>query len=215
MLGVNNPYNNACAEEKYKLASDATQLSMYKWLHKKFNHSPLLYGQSFCKISEDEYEIFGQTYLPSQIIVINADGQMTLDGNKEYYWKPEYQFAPSENIYIAQKFGNFARLDRESQIKLDQVLVVPTRYRGGDFAKRVGDIFPEEYDFTRPDEWCRALAVPFNAGQAINVGIFSKARGGIAGFVAGASRYIVSDSAEILDFRDTLHNAIYQSSQSR
>ncbi|MDR2685315.1 MAG: hypothetical protein LBB23_00895 [Rickettsiales bacterium] len=197
--------NIDCKVRDIDSLSDLTQFSIYKALNPRFHNSPLLCGKPFEKVSgvsDELYKIFELFYSPSRILVIDDKGQHTLDGNTKYYWKPEYPFDADDTKYIQDKFSKFVDLGEEHHINVGQVLLVPVRLRNNEFAKIVGDVVPDDYDFHYPDANCRALCVPFEGRETpLNFGILSDRQESIQQFAWCASHNLLIAAGERDDFR--------------
>jgi hypothetical protein len=156
---------------------EETQLIMYKFLNAKFKNSPKIYGKSFEKISDNEYKIFGLTFAPSQILVLNDCGQATLDGNNVYYWKPEYEFFQSDIRVIKERFGRFTEAGEKYGLRINQVVVVPVA-EGIDsrYARCLGEVSADPYNFDKPESYANALVVPFTNGRVLDFGLCRGAR---------------------------------------
>ncbi|MDR2685316.1 MAG: hypothetical protein LBB23_00900 [Rickettsiales bacterium] len=144
-------------------------------------------SESFEQISNNKWGVFGMPYESSQIIRLREDGEETFDGNTKYYWKPEYQFDPQTNFWIQEKFYVFNLLGREYGMDINQVIIVPIKYKENESAKCVGEITPEAYDFNLTTEWARGLVVPFNGEIPLDFGICTSNTRPLDGFVCQAS----------------------------
>ncbi|MDR2685310.1 MAG: hypothetical protein LBB23_00870 [Rickettsiales bacterium] len=209
--------NIDCKLQDIDTQSEEIQLKMYEWLQAQFKNSPKLYGKSFEKISDSEYRMFKHSYSPSQILVINANGQKTMDGNDKFYWQPEYKLDEKDNDFIGNNFSKFVELGAKYQINIDQFLIIPAKFHDGDYAKCVGKAVPEEYNFNKPTRWCRALGVPVqDNGQALNFGIFVGNRlDGIRNFAWSAGRIAVSCGGCCSDFNDSFRAALDRLNKSK
>ncbi|MDR2685379.1 MAG: hypothetical protein LBB23_01235 [Rickettsiales bacterium] len=167
-------------------------------------------NKAFDKISEDSCKIFGLPYNYNQILVVNDSGQQTLDGNYEYYYDPKYKFDKNDTGIIQDKFGGFKSVGREYGLHLNQVLIVPVKYRADDYAKCVGEAIPGAYNFSTPYEFCRALVIPCeNSDFVLNCGVFSGFNAQMADhFAYTAGRAAVLNASEDKDFQDALRRAL-------
>ncbi|MDR2685299.1 MAG: hypothetical protein LBB23_00815 [Rickettsiales bacterium] len=198
-----------------KLPQDV-QFRIYKALNTKFHNSPMLCGESFQKISDEEIRIFGIHYTPSQILVIGPDGQKTLDGNKSYYYLPKYKFSKDDNKYIQNKFGRFVELGKEYNINIGQVAIVPVKYKEDEFAKCVGQAIPEAYDFSNADEPCCVLCVPFEGrDQALISGVFSDCRLSVGDFAWCAGIILMNYAGVNTAFQGAVRLALEQVQKTR
>ncbi|MDR2685717.1 MAG: hypothetical protein LBB23_03015 [Rickettsiales bacterium] len=175
------------------------QLRIYKSLHTRFKNFLLLGGESFEKISDNEYRIFNHSFLPSQILMVSAVGQQTLDGNTKYYWKPTYKFGKNDNQQIQQNFRHWTDIGEDYGITISQVAIVPMKYPDG-----------EEYDFTKPNAKCLGFCVPFGKNKALNCGVFSYEQRSIRGFVENAGVNTGNNIRDDMDFRGVLRAVLEQ-----
>ncbi|MDR2685304.1 MAG: hypothetical protein LBB23_00840 [Rickettsiales bacterium] len=197
---------------------DEVQFRIYKSLNLKYRNSPIFGGQSFQKISDDEYKIFGLTYAPSQILIISADGQETLDGNNSYYWKPNCKFDTIDygtcyktvNDYIKDRFCAWVDLGKACRVNIGQVAIVPVKFYNNHFANIVGHVVPEYYDFNKGeiDLKCSALCIPFEGrDKPLNSGIFADYWHSVPEFAKCAARDAIYSADNLSNFQNAVRMA--------
>lgn len=129
---------------------------------------------SFEKLSDGKYRIFGIEYSANQILEISANGHQTLDGNKDYYFKPEFSIGKNYEYYTKEKFKYLAELGKEYCVNIDSAILVPTKNKSGLYAKSAPRTMPRAYDFSKPSKYCRVLCIPFEKNKgAMPFGIFA------------------------------------------
>ncbi|MDR2685352.1 MAG: hypothetical protein LBB23_01100 [Rickettsiales bacterium] len=175
-----------------------------------------LNAPSFVKVSDNEIKIYGNSYLPSQIISISSKGHSTLDGNEEYYYKPEYPFCITDYDYVQDKFGRIVDFGKEYKINITQALIIPTAWNGENAdGKRAGEAVPQQYNFNCPDEHCNVLVIPCEDDIPLNCGAFADNKRNIGQFVWHVGRSVVDEIGGSPYFRSAFRNAIESASKNK
>lgn len=172
---------------------------------------------SFERLTEGKYRIFGIEYPANQILKISANGQQTLDGNKDFYFKPEFKFEPNDQAHIQDKFKYLANLGKERGINVDGAILVPTKHQSHNIYHEIAPrTMPQAYGFSKPSTACDVLCIPFEKGKgALPFGVFALHRDSLSRFASFAASDALSCAENAVLFQDVLHAAFACVAQER
>lgn len=172
--------------------------------------------QSFEQISANEYRIFGLDYLANQILELSASGQRTLCGNTGYYFSKNFKFAPNDQKYIKNNFNRFVNPGKKFGIKIDKVIMIPTEYKGTSLYSKVApQTMPKEFNFTKPNNPCNVLCIPFEGdNKPLPFGVFAYNRGSLDSFAYNAAFNALCNADDGADFQRSFRDALMQMCQN-